>query len=216
MNPVRAEVAALQSILAAFGKISGLCTNFSKSAAYPIACEDHVIEEVLAEFEGEISSLPCKYLGMPLSIRKLRRVDFQVLIDKIAAKLAGWKGKLLNRMGRLALINSVLTSLTTYYLTIFAPTKWVVKRIDKLRRSFLWKGEEEAKEGHCAVNWQQVCSPKKLGGLGIKNLAFWKYPNRPWVGLQFHALPLTCSCSTPPQLSSLVTVKVLNSGVAHG
>lgn len=197
INPSKTEVAALQEILAAFGNVSGLCTNFNKSAAYPIGCEEEVIEEVLSDFEGDISSLPCKYLGLPLSLKKPRRIDFQILIDKIAAKLAGWKGKLLNKMGRLTLINSVLTSITTFYLTMFAPSKWIIKRIDKLRRNFLWKGEEEASGGHCAVNWNQVCSPKKFGGLGIKSLALYsrslrlrwawytrKSPSRPWVGSQ--------------------------------
>lgn len=61
----------------------------------------------------------------------------------------------------------------------------------------MWKGEEEASGGHCAVNWNQVCSPKKFGGLGIKSLALYsrslrlrwawytrKSPSRPWVGSQ--------------------------------
>lgn len=195
INPVKAEIQALQSILSEFGKISGLCTNFRKSSAYPIGCDDNVVDDILSEFDGEVSSLPCKYLGLPLGLKKPRRVDLQILIDKIATKLAAWKGKLLSRRGRLTLINSVLTSITTYYLTMFAPSKWIIKRIDKLRRSFLWRGDEVASGAHCAINWQRLCSPKKYGGLGIKNLTAysralrlrwawhsWKSPNRPWVG----------------------------------
>lgn len=78
---------------------------------------------------------------------------------------------MLTKTGRITLINAVLTSITTYYLTMFAPSKWLITRIDKLRRGFLWRGEDEAAGSHCAVNWKQVCSPTRFGGLGIKNLA---------------------------------------------
>jgi hypothetical protein len=44
------------------------------------------------------------------------------------------------------------------------------KKIDKIRRSFLWKGEENANGGHCLVNWPMVTHPKDLGGLGVSNL----------------------------------------------
>ena len=189
---------ASQAILEAFGRISGLYSNFNKSSAFPICCDELATNEVLSEFAGTTDSFPCKYLSLPLSLHNLRRADLQILIDKIAAKLAGWKGKLLNKVGRLTLINSVLTSIITYLLTLFAPSKWLIKRIDKLRRSFLWKGiEEEAKGGSCAVNWQLVCSPKKYGGLGIKNLSSfsralrlrwawfaWQCQPRPWFGMK--------------------------------
>jgi hypothetical protein len=43
-----------------------------------------------------------------------------LLIDRVAAKLPKWKGKLLNKMRRLTLVNSVLTSVLVYHLTIFS------------------------------------------------------------------------------------------------
>uniref|UniRef100_A0A453A0P5 Reverse transcriptase zinc-binding domain-containing protein n=1 Tax=Aegilops tauschii subsp. strangulata TaxID=200361 RepID=A0A453A0P5_AEGTS len=104
---------------------------------------------------------------------------------------------MLTKTGRITLINAVLTSITTYYLTMFAPSKWLIKRIDKLRRGFLWRGEDEAAGSHCAVNWKQVCSPTRFGGLGIKNLELfsrslrlrwlwnsWTSPSRPWISSQ--------------------------------
>lgn len=139
--------------------------------------------------------LPLQILGLPLHVRAIRRVDIQPLIDKMGGKLAAWKGKLLNKAGRLRLINSVLSSLPTYFLTVFRLPKWAIKKIDKLRRSFLWKGEAEAKGGHYLVQWPKIMRPKQFGGLGILDLDLfsralrlrwlwyqWTSPDRPWVG----------------------------------
>jgi hypothetical protein len=77
----------------------------------------------------------------------------------------------MKRTRRLTLINAFLTSTLTYFLTSFFLTPWAIKKIDNIIRSLLWKGHEEAKGGHCLVNWKTICTPKKFGGLGIKDLA---------------------------------------------
>lgn len=101
----------------------------------------------------------------------------------------------MNKMGRLSLVNMVLSAILTCHMTVFALKKWAIKRIDKIRRNFLWKGAEEANGGHCLVNWKKVKRPKKNGGLGVLDLEMfgralrlrwlwfeWVDPNRPWAG----------------------------------
>lgn len=184
-------------ILGLFGQASGLTTNQSKCAVYPIRCDGLDMNEVMEGFQCPVQGFPCKYLGLPLHLRQLRRVDVQPLIDKTANRLATWKGRFLNKAGRLKLLNSVLSSMPTYFLTVFAPKKWLLKRIDKIRRSFLWKGTEDANGGHSLVKWENVKKPKKVGGLGVLDLDFfsralrlrwlwfqWFEPDRPWVGME--------------------------------
>jgi hypothetical protein len=108
-----------------------------KIEIFPIRCTEELIAEVLPAFPGKISSFPGKYLGLPLHIRKLRRIDVQPLMDKIGARLPGWKGKFLSSAGRETLVKSVLSSQPTYHLTVFPSQKWLIKQIDMLRRSFL-------------------------------------------------------------------------------
>jgi hypothetical protein len=91
-------------------------------------------------FPDNYTSLPGKYLGLPLHYRKVKRIDLQPLIEKINNRLAGWKGKLLSKAGRETLVKSVLSAQPIYHLTVFSPQKWLMQTIDKIRRNFLWKG----------------------------------------------------------------------------
>jgi hypothetical protein len=128
------------------------------------------LDDALQSFPGDCKTFPCCYLDLQLHSRPLQKIHVHPLIDKIGQRLAGWKGHLLNRAGRLALVSSVLSSMPTYHLSIFPLAAWARKRIDKVRRSFLWKGEEQANGGHCLVNRPTVSRPKNLGGLGVLDL----------------------------------------------
>jgi hypothetical protein len=143
--------------------------NFSAiaraSEIFPIRCDETMLSTTLADFPGKISNFPGKYLGLPLHTLKLRRVDVQLLLDKIGSRIPGWKGKLLSTAGRETLVKSVLTAQPIYRLTVFPMQKWLFKQIGRMRRSFLWKGEEPEKVsgGHCLVNWPTTCAPRDLG-----------------------------------------------------
>lgn len=164
VNPTREDIFAVAAILDLFSNASGLRTNLSKCAVYPIRCGDFNLQEVMEGFPCAVQNFPCKYLGLPLHFRQLRRVDYQPLLDKMAHRLPSWKGKFLNRVGRLKLLNTSLSSIPTYFQMVFAPKKWLLKRINKIRWVFLWNGFEDVRGGHCLVNSVKVQRPKKLGG----------------------------------------------------
>jgi hypothetical protein len=136
-NPSKDDLEALKEILQIFGTSSGLHINLQKSFIHPIRCDEVDLEQVLSSFSRVRSTFPCRYLGLQLHTRTLQKVHAQPLIERIGQRLPGWKGKWLNRAGRLTLASSVLSSMPTYHLTVFPLVAWAKKKIDKIRRSFL-------------------------------------------------------------------------------
>jgi hypothetical protein len=51
-------------------------------------------------FVVRVRSFPCRYLGLPLHTKKLRKIDFLPLLDKVGGKLPGWKGRLMSKAVR--------------------------------------------------------------------------------------------------------------------
>lgn len=85
-----------------------------------------------------------------------------------------WKTHFLPFGDGIILTNSVISSLPTYWMYVFALPKWVRREIDKVRHDFLWSG--------CDIS-----KPKCQGGWGILNLTdfnfallgkrWWKFCN---------------------------------------
>jgi hypothetical protein len=78
----------------------------------------------------KLSTLPLKYLGLTLHWKQPSRKNWQKLIDKIQKWLPTWKGKLLSLGGHLILLNSIISIIPLYYLTLFKVPNWVIIKID--------------------------------------------------------------------------------------
>jgi len=86
-----------KEILSIFGQATGLFTSLEKCLATPIHCTDEQKQLIQDVMHCEISEFPCRYLGVLLSISKLKKNYEQALVDAVASRIPTWKGKLLNR-----------------------------------------------------------------------------------------------------------------------
>ena len=142
IRPSGDELQVTREILNIFGSASGLHTNLHKSSIIPINCEENSMTTVSNTLPCSISEFPCTYLGLPLSNKKLRKIDLMPWIEKIANKLPDWKATLMNTAGRITMVWFVLSAIPIYLLIAINVPKWFIKAIDKFRRGFLWKGRE--------------------------------------------------------------------------
>jgi hypothetical protein len=103
------------------------CHKHKQMQPDPIRCVEQDLGAAQDLFPCNVVDFPCKYLGLPLSIKKLPRSVFLELIDKVADKLPGWKAALINPAGRTTLVKSVLSAAHIYYFIALQCPKWVVK-----------------------------------------------------------------------------------------
>jgi hypothetical protein len=103
-----------------------------------ITTSEHERIQELADIMGcKAGSFPIKYLGLPLSNKKLAKGHYRELIQRVQNKLANWKASLLSSGGRLTLINSTLMPMLIFFMSTFFLPIYVIKEIDKIRRRFL-------------------------------------------------------------------------------
>ena len=74
-----------------------------------------------------------RYLGFSLLQGKVKKIDFTFLIEKT---LSGWKGRLLNKAGRVTLAKVILSSMPVYYMQSLWIPQGVCDNIDHIIRSF--------------------------------------------------------------------------------
>lgn len=160
LNPEKQEVEALLQILTNFGMATGLRLNLSKCSVAPIRCAGLNLDRILESFTGQRVSFPITYLGLPLTLGRMKIVHLQTIVDKAKGRLAGWQGQLLNPAGRRELVQSVLNAIPVYLLTSIQAPKQLFEDLDKLRRRFLWAGDSEISGGKCKVGWPLVSSHK--------------------------------------------------------
>jgi hypothetical protein len=76
----------------------------------------------------------------------------------------------LTQGGKLLMVNSVLSSLPTFYMSVVKVPIEILNQIDRYRWHCLWRGGDlNAKKPPLAA-WKLVCKPKKKGGLGVIKL----------------------------------------------
>ena len=165
-----AESASLiRQSLDQFFLLTGLQANNGKSCLFFSNVDNNMVDQILTTLNFVKGQLPIRYLGVPLITSKLKKQDCEELVHKICARITSWKSKFLSYAGRAQLIVSVLTGIQQYWSGMFVLPKSILKLVNQILSRFLWAGKTD--NSHTAkIAWNIVCRPKKVGGLGIKDI----------------------------------------------
>jgi len=199
MQADASQISSLKEILHSFAAATGLKVNFHNSCLIPINVPAHKVPFLTEAFGCIEGKLPFTYIGIPLGTTKPLVKDFAPLVCTIERNLSA-SSMYLNYAGRLQLINSVISSIPTYYICILKLPKKAIESIDKFRKNYLWRGSDINAKGYNLAAWEMVMVPKSKDGLGIKNLGlqnnalllkhlhkFYNKVQVPWVQLIWNA-----------------------------
>lgn len=147
----------IKLLLYLFEGMSGLETNIAKTCLFSSRLNQLPSTAESLTLSCAVGYLPVTYLGVPISGRRSRKLDWDILIAKVRGHLISWKARQLSLGGRLTLMNSVLSAIPTYWMHIFRLPSYVVKEIDRIRRDFLWTGLDIDNPKCRLVGWKNIC-----------------------------------------------------------
>jgi hypothetical protein len=128
----------------------------------PINLTDERTKHLAATFGCSIGSLPFTYLGLPLGLTKPRIDDFLPLVTRCERRLVS-TSLFLSQAGKLQIVNSVFTSLPTFFMGTFHLHSTVREQVDKFIKHCLWKGSDENSRINAKAAWPMVTRSKKMG-----------------------------------------------------
>jgi hypothetical protein len=216
VSPQTQDLLSILGVLQLFAGASGPATNVEKCVASPIQCTEEMLLTVQQTFPCVVAQFPCRYLGVPLSLRRLWHAEEQPLVDAVAARIPGWKAGLLNLVGRVVLTKATLSSIPVHMSISCCLSAWALKQIDKYRRAFLWLGSLSTAASKCKVAWPLVCRPSNLGGLGVLDLKIfgfalrlhWEWLARTDVNAPWSRLPSKSEKSVKAMATASINITV--------
>ncbi|KAL9243927.1 hypothetical protein vseg_017759 [Gypsophila vaccaria] len=105
---------------------------------------------------------------MPIQTTRMKKQDCECLVEKICARIHSFGARKFPYAGRLVLIKALLSSLHSYWASMFVLPKGIIARIEAVCISFFWDNSIECRRVPL-VAWSTVYKPNEKGGLGIKN-----------------------------------------------
>ncbi|XP_020673031.1 uncharacterized protein LOC110092712 [Dendrobium catenatum] len=108
------------------------------------------------------------YLGIKISLNRLKADDLQDLLTSVMDRLNAWGKKFLSMGGKITLITSSLFSMPNFLVTHSLIPKRVLVTLEKLCRDFIWHKPDGSHSIHY-VAWDDLCKTRSMGGLGLQS-----------------------------------------------
>jgi len=164
-----AQIRIIRRVLERFCEASGQKVSLEKSKIF----FSHNVSREMEQLISEESGIGCtkelgKYLGMPILQKRMNKETFGEVLERVSARLAGWKGRSLSLAGRITLTKAVLSSIPVHVMSAILLPVSTLDTLDRYSRTFLWGSTMEKKKQHL-LSWRKICKPKAEGGIGLRS-----------------------------------------------
>nr|GFB88224.1 RNA-directed DNA polymerase, eukaryota, reverse transcriptase zinc-binding domain protein [Tanacetum cinerariifolium] len=166
----------MESLHLSFGKIldadlfKGITINDSLTIFHLFYADDVVfIDKVdsTARLIGcSMFSTPFNYLGVKVGGAMSKLSSWDEVTSKVYSRLSKWKLNTLSIGGRLTLINSVLSSIPLYHMSIFKVPMSVLNLLELIRKNF-FNGVDGSNKKMVWISWKKNLASKKKAIYGV-------------------------------------------------
>ncbi|GAA0145185.1 hypothetical protein LIER_05437 [Lithospermum erythrorhizon] len=141
------EAAKFKSILDTYESWSGQFVNVQKSTLLFSPNVSGTTRTTISEMMGltEVNSYK-KHLGLPTTIGSSKKEVFSTIVDRVKAKVANWKPRLLSTAGKEVFIMSVLQTIPTFTMQCFWLPLQTCNEINTILANFWWGSDTANKK----------------------------------------------------------------------
>ena len=198
------NIAKAMEVWNVFALASGLHINMRKSML--IRCTESDLVDL--GWCGQILDRGnvCRHLGYPIGVDISTSQSLNWISGTILDKFMYWKSQAWPFSTRLKVVQAIMIPMISYFLPLLP---WTKKSLDRLARSLkytLWK--KESRLGMSWVSWNNICTPKRLGGVALLNL------EDHMVARRFNLLKGMCIGTQP--WAEIIRYFVEKVGIYHG
>jgi hypothetical protein len=138
----------LKFLLICFELLSGLKINYHKSEVIVIGVDSQEQPRVAHLLNYKEGEFPFKYLGFPISDKKLTIADLEPVVATVGSRVDPWQGRFMSSAARLILTESCLSSIPLHSMSLFLLPEGTHAGFDKHRSRFFWEGTGDKKKQH--------------------------------------------------------------------
>ncbi|XP_013617193.1 PREDICTED: uncharacterized mitochondrial protein AtMg00310-like [Brassica oleracea var. oleracea] len=109
------------------------------------------------------------YLGFPEFIGGSKMKVFSYVQDRFNGRINNWSSRLLSKGGKEVQIKAVAQAVPTYVMSCYLLPQGITNRLRSTTSNFWWSSNQNSRGLHW-IAWDEICTPKDLGGLGFRDL----------------------------------------------